>query len=249
MKLIEKYKKTIKSSSKISLFTYFFLRILIIICMIKELISNNIENVMLCLLSLVLFMLPAFIEKKFKIELPTALEVTVFMFIFAAEILGTINNFYNIFPRFDDMLHTINGFLAASVGFSLIYLLNNNITNFKLSPFFVSLFAFCFSMTIGVVWEFYEYSMDTIFNMDTQKDTILYQFKDIEQVDYTLIYGKNDEVHRLDGYLDIGLNDTMHDLIVNFVGALVYCILGYSYLHNKDKYRVVDKLLITKANL
>ena len=113
--------------------------------MIKELISNNIENVMLCLLSLVLFMLPAFIEKKFKIELPTALEVTVFMFIFAAEILGTINNFYNIFPRFDDMLHTINGFLAASVGFSLIYLLNNNITNFKLSPFFVSLFAFCFS--------------------------------------------------------------------------------------------------------
>jgi len=248
LKLVEKYKKTIKSSSKISLFTYFFLRILIIICMVKELFSNNIENVLLCLLSLVLFMLPAFIEKKFKIELPTALEVTVFLFIFAAEILGTINNFYNIFPRFDDMLHTINGFLAASVGFSLIYLLNNNITNFKLSPFFVSLFAFCFSMTIGVVWEFYEYSMDSIFNMNTQKDTIVYELNGIENIDYTLVYSDNNEV-KLSGYLDIGIHDTMHDLIVNFIGALVYCILGYSYLHNKERCRVVDKLIIKRANM
>lgn len=145
-----KIKKVVSESSKVSIAVYIILRILVIVCVIREVMNGNIENALLCILSLILFLFPAIVEKTFKIDLPSILEVIILLFIFSAEILGEINNFYGQFSNFDDILHTINGFLAASVGFSLVYLLNENIETFKLSPIFVSLVAFCFFMTIGV---------------------------------------------------------------------------------------------------
>lgn len=247
---MSRIKKIIADSDKLSLFFYVILRLIIVISLINQLFVGNMENVFLCILSLVLFMLPAFIKKKFKVVFPNVLEISIILFIFAAEILGTINNFYNIFPRFDELLHTVNGFLAASVGFSLIYLLNENLKEFKLSSFFVSLFAFCFSMTIGIMWEFFEYSADNLLDKNTQKDTTVYELKGafIDDIDYTLVYGKDDEMVKIDGYLDIGLHDTMSDLIVNFIGAFIYSIFGYLYMKNKDKYKVVDKFLIRRLN-
>lgn len=247
---MSRIKKIIADSDKLSLFFYVILRLIIVISLINQLFVGNIENVFLCILSLILFMLPAFIKKKFKVVFPNVLEISIILFIFAAEILGTINNFYNIFPRFDELLHTVNGFLAASVGFSLIYLLNENLKEFKLSSFFVSLFAFCFSMTIGIMWEFFEYSADNLLDKNTQKDTTVYELKGafIDDIDYTLVYGKDDEMVKIDGYLDIGLHDTMSDLIVNFIGAFIYSIFGYLYMKNKDKYKVVDKFLIGRLN-
>lgn len=247
---MSRIKKVIADSDKLSLFFYVILRLIIVISLINQLFVGNIENVFLCILSLVLFMLPAFIKRKFKVVFPNVLEISIILFIFAAEILGTINNFYNIFPRFDELLHTVNGFLAASVGFSLIYLLNENLKEFKLSSFFVSLFAFCFSMTIGIMWEFFEYSADNLLDKNTQKDTTVYELKGafIDDIDYTLVYGKDDEMVKIDGYLDIGLHDTMSDLIVNFIGAFIYSIFGYLYMKNKDKYKVVDKFLIRRLN-
>ena len=247
---MSRIKKIIADSDKLSLFFYVILRLIIVISLINQLFVGNIENVFLCILSLVLFMLPAFIKKKFKVVFPNVLEISIILFIFAAEILGTINNFYNIFPRFDELLHTVNGFLAAAVGFSLIYLLNENLKEFKLSSFFVSLFAFCFSMTIGIMWEFFEYSADNLLDKNTQKDTTVYELKGafIDDIDYTLVYGKDDEMVKIDGYLDIGLHDTMSDLIVNFIGAFIYSIFGYLYMKNKDKYKVVDKFLIRRLN-
>ena len=247
---MSRIKKVIADSDKLSLFFYVILRLIIVISLINQLFVGNIENVFLCILSLVLFMLPAFIKKKFKVVFPNVLEISIILFIFAAEILGTINNFYNIFPRFDELLHTVNGFLAASVGFSLIYLLNENLKEFKLSSFFVSLFAFCFSMTIGIMWEFFEYSADNLLDKNTQKDTTVYELKGafIDDIDYTLVYGKDDEMVKIDGYLDIGLHDTMSDLIVNFIGAFICSIFGYLYMKNKDKYKVVDKFLIRRLN-
>ena len=115
----------IKNSDKISLCFYVILRLLIIVCLIFQLILGNVENVLLCILSLILFMLPTFIKRKFKVVFLNVLEIAIILFIFCAEILGTINNFYNIFPNFDNLLHVINGFLCASVGFSLIYLPHN----------------------------------------------------------------------------------------------------------------------------
>lgn len=146
---MSKYSKKIKSiyqeTKKSSLFVYLILRLLIIICMVLEILHGNIMNAMLCLLSLILFILPFFVQKTFKIVLPNTLEIIIFLFIFSAEILGEINNFYGVFPHFDTILHTLNGFLCAGIGFALVNLLNENIESFNLSPFFVALVAFTFS--------------------------------------------------------------------------------------------------------
>lgn len=122
MKKLKNIKQILKKYNKVSLWVYFFLRVLVILCMIRELYRGNFENALLCILSLILFLLPVIVEKTFKVDLPPTLEVIILVFIFSAEILGEINNFYGQFPNFDDILHTINGFLAASVGFpSFIY--------------------------------------------------------------------------------------------------------------------------------
>lgn len=257
---MKKFKTIFKKADKTTLIVYLILRILVILCMIREAMLGDYHNVLLCILSLILFLLPAFVEKTFKVELPNTLEITILVFIFSAEILGEINNFYGIFSNFDDILHTINGFLSASVGFSLVYLLNQNIGSFKLSPIFVSIVAFCFSMTIGVFWEFFEYSMDTIFNLDMQKDTYVNKINTVtldethsnkviskDNIDYTIIYDKNnDKIISLNGYLDIGLIDTMEDLIVNFIGAFIYSIFGFLYITNQEKNKIAGKFIIQK---
>jgi len=254
------YQKIIPKADKKTLTVYIILRMLVIICMIRELMLGDIQNALLCVLSLILFLLPALVEKTFKVELPNTLEITILIFIFSAEILGEINNFYGIFNNFDDILHTINGFLSASVGFSLIYLLNENVQSFKLSPIFVSLVAFCFSMTIGITWEFFEYGMDQVFNLDMQKDTTVNIINtvtldpsnsnkviNIDDINHTILYDKNNqELTTINGYLDIGLIDTMEDLIVNFIGAFIYSIFGYLYIHNKEKNKIASKFIIKK---
>ena len=152
------------------------------------------------------------------------------------------------------MLHTINGFLAAGIGFGLVDLLNENSNKIKLSPVFLALVSFCFSMTIGVVWEFFEYGSDRFLNLDMQKDTIANKIATVEldpnksnkvvvidDIQYTEIYSK-DENNNLtstvinNGYLDIGIDDTMDDLFVNFIGAFCFSILGYFYVINRHKY-------------
>lgn len=259
-RLIFKLKSNITYSSKTSLTIYLIFRLLVVICMIREIFNGNFQNVLLCILSLILFLLPAFIEKTFKIDFPTILEVVTFVFIFSAEILGEINNFYGRFPYFDDILHMINGFLAATVGFSLVYLLNENSESFNLTPVFVSLVAFCFSMTIGIGWEFFEYGIDNIFKFDMQKDSYVYNINTvivdpnqnnnvvkIENIDYTIVYDDDgNELVKVKGYLDIGLHDTMKDLLVNFIGALIFSIFGYMYIINKEKYNLAGKFLTKK---
>ena len=135
---------------KASAFVYFLLRFLVIVTMIFQVLNRNYENVFLCLLTLLLMIIPSFIQVEFKIELPTTLEIIILLFIFSAEILGEISSFYIIFPMWDTVLHTLNGFLAAAIGFSLVDLMNRDERmKFKLSPLYMAIVAFCFSMTIG----------------------------------------------------------------------------------------------------
>ena len=257
MKFINKLKNVYEESDKKTLFVYLLLRFLIIICMLRELYNGNASNALLCVFSLILLLLPFFIEKAFKVDLPSILEIIILTFIFSAEILGEINNYYVTVKNFDTILHTINGFLCASIGFSLVYLLNKNIDCINLSPFFVALVSFCFSMTVGVVWEFFEYGMDNLFNLDMQKDRYIYKLNTVildpknennvitvDNIDYTILYNAENELIRLEGYLDIGLHDTMKDLIVNFIGALVYSVFGYLYIINEEKYRFASKFMI-----
>lgn len=239
---------------KSSFMVFFTLRLLVILMMVLQIFNRNFENVFLCILTLLLLMVPSFIQVNLKVELPTGLEIIILLFIFSAEILGEIQAYYVKFPGWDTMLHTINGFLMAAIGFSLVDILNRNERfSFKLSPVFVAIVAFCFSMTIGVIWEFFEFGMDQIFQLDMQKDTIVHSISSV-MLDPaggnhpTAIRGITDVTVNgqnlgLGGYLDIGLIDTMKDLIVNFIGAVVFSIVGYFYIKNRGKGKFARRLI------
>lgn len=259
-KVVKKIKKFYKENDKKTMIVFIILRLLIILCMIRELINGYYTNAMFCILSLFLFILPYIIEKTFKIDFPSALERIVFIFIFSAEILGEINNFYGNVPFWDVALHTVSGFLCGSIGFSLIYLLNKKAKQIKLSPVFVALVSFCFSMTVGIVWEMFEYGMDVIFKTDMQKDEYVEVINTVELdpefannvvivdgITYTIAYDKNNnKLVEFDGYLDIGLHDTMSDLIVNFIGAITFSVFGYLYVSNEEKYKLAGNFMTTK---
>ena len=239
---------------KSSFIVYVVLRVLVILMMILQIFNRNYENVFLCALTLILLVMPSFIQVRLKIELPTALEIIILFFIFAAEILGEIQSYYIRFPFWDTVLHTMNGFLAAAIGFALVDILNRTKKiSFQLSPAFMAVVAFCFSMTIGVIWEFFDFGMDRIFGLDMQKDTIVNSIHSV-MLDPTNsnipveIKGITDVVVNghslgLGGYLDIGLIDTMKDLLVNFVGAAVFSVIGYFYVKNRGKGRVARGLI------
>ena len=256
---IERIRRTYRETKKSSLLVYLILRILVIVCMILQIVRGDWNNAVLCGLSLVLFMIPTIIQDRFKITIPTALEAIIYLCIFAAEILGEINNFYGNIPHWDTVLHTINGFLAAGVGFSLVDLLNKNSKKIRLSPAFVAIVAFCFSMTIGVLWEFFEYGADTYFKLDMQKDTVVTSFSSVEfdpkhnnnaiqikDIKETRIITNDGTIVIDGGYLDIGIHDTIKDLFVNFIGALVFSFIGYLYILNRDKYKFATNFIPTR---
>lgn len=225
---------------------YFILRIIVLMMLLVNLWERDYESAFICVLSLVLFLLPAFIEKQFRVQIPTLMEVVILLFIFGAEILGELQNYYTQYPYWDVMLHTTNGFVCAAFGFSLIDILTRNRQEkFRLSPLYVSLVAFCFSMTVGVLWEFFEYGMDVLFLTDMQKDTILHSIASVDlSSDGTVVVLRdistvavNGQTLPVSGYLDIGLHDTMADLFVNFVGAVVFSVLGYFYIRHRGRGR------------
>lgn len=240
-----------------SFIVYSILRLAVIAVAVLQFFNGNYENVFFCILTLLLMIVPSLIQLTFRVELPTTLEIIILLFIFAAEILGEINDYYLIFPFWDTMLHTMNGFLAAAIGFSLVTLLNDNEKiQFELSPLFVAVVAFCFSMTIGVVWEFFEFSMDWFFGMDTQKDTIIHAIHSVSlSADGSMTSLKdissvvvNGTALPINGYLDIGLIDTMQDLIVNFIGAAVFSVFGYAYIKYKGKVNLVKRFVPIKKS-
>ena len=236
---------------KSSFIVYFTLRFLVIVMMILQLMNRNYENVFLCVLTLMLLVIPSLVQITFKVELPTVLEIVILVFIFAAEILGEISEFYLLFPFWDTVLHTINGFLAAAIGFSLVDLLNRSEKAiFSLSPLFMAIVAFCFSMTIGVIWEFFEFGMDQIAGFDMQKDTVIHTIRSVtldpegRNVPYVIDGITSTAVNGaelgLGGYLDIGLIDTMQDLIVNFIGAFIFSVIGFFFVKNRGNGKVAS---------
>ena len=154
--MMKKIKEFYKTESKATLVVYIVLRALVIACLILETLRGNWGNACLCVLTLILYLIPYYIDTKLKIDLPSVLDILIFLFIFSAEILGEIQNFYGVFKHWDTILHTINGFLCAAIGFSLIDILNrSDKVKINLSPIFVAVVAFCFSMTVGILWEFF----------------------------------------------------------------------------------------------
>jgi len=239
---------------KSSFIVFTILRFLVVVVMVLQAFNRNYENVMLCGFTLLLMLVPSFIQLEFRVELPKTLEIIILLFIFSAEILGEIGEFYVKVPNWDTMMHTLNGFLAAAVGFSMVDLLNRSKKySFNLSPLFLALVSFCFSMTIGVLWEFFEFSMDNFFGMDMQKDTVIHTIHSVTlnpdgrnipvTIDGITDVTINGESLGLGGYLDIGLMDTMKDLIVNFIGAVVFSFFGYFYVKGRGKKTIVTSFV------
>lgn len=227
----------------------------IVLTFVRAAFMHRYENMFVCVLSLVLFCVPMMIERSLDIDIPPVMEGIIYCFIFAAEILGEINSFYTIIPGWDTMLHTINGFLVAAVGFSLVDLFNRSERfSFKLSPLFLAIVAFCFSMTVGVLWEFFEFGADQMMGTDMQKDFIVQNINsvslnpeglnNVEHVKVeSLIVNGEDWMEFPGGYLDVGLIDTMKDLQVNFIGAVAFSIIGYFYVKTRGKGKLAASLI------
>lgn len=262
-----KKKIIVPKNKRINLVVYLVLRFFVILCMVDQGFRGNWNNVVLCLATLILFIMPSILSRKFKVDLPNTLEIIVYLFIFSSTILGEIQNFYGVFAHWDTMLHTLNGFLCAAIGFSLVDILNNH-DNFHITmtPGFVALVAFSFSMTVGVMWEFGEFAVDRYLVKDMQKDRIVNRISSvkinennenepiiIEDINKIEIYSNNNkDIYTIEGgYLELGLIDTMKDLFVNFIGAIIYSILGYLYIKNRDEYKFAERFIprLKKRNI
>lgn len=200
--------------------------------------NHQFESTFVAVLSLTLYLVPTLSEEVLSIKLPMALETVLLLFIFCANVLGEIGEWYTRFAFWDDMLHGISGFLFAAVGVSFVaFFGRNEAKKIACSPLFLSFIALCFAVTVGVVWEFFEFSCDILLHTDMQKDFIIESIhsahlnpngqvpRAVSDITTTLIVVENGTQTAINGYLDIGLWDTMQDLFIDFFGALVFCIL------------------------
>ena len=236
---------------------YSILRLFVVLIAIRSIILHNYDVTATCLLVLALFFVPSLLEETLKIRIPALFEGIIYCFIFAAEVLGELGHFYTEFPLWDTMLHTLNGFMFAAVGFSTVELLNRTSKNISLSPLYLTMVAFCFSMTIGVLWEFFECSADLFLGQDMQKDFIVDHFQSVtldpthsqqvipvDDITGTVIQTASGKTFNIDGgYLDIGILDTMKDLFVNFIGAIVFCSFGFAFLKYGENRKVANKVV------
>ncbi|MBQ8716367.1 MAG: hypothetical protein IJY43_00800 [Clostridia bacterium] len=236
---------------------YLALSLAILAVIVHGILSKRYENVFTGVLASALLLIPPFVEKSFRLKLPTTLEILAYAFVFCAAILGEIGNFYQTIPFWDLMLHAFNGFMFAAFGFCLVDILNKSKRiRFALSPIFLAMVAFCFSMTIGVLWEFFEYAADLFLHTDMQKDAMLYSIDTVSlpnsfgekvthitDIQKSVIYTADGQIIELSGYLDVGLADTMEDLLVNFVGAAIFSVIGYFYVGHRGKGRIAGQFI------
>ena len=167
-----------------------------------------------CILGIVAMLLPGMLENKFKIAIPSYMLILYTIFLYAAIYLGEVRSFYYNVPNWDNILHTFSGAMIGALGFSIVTLLNKTEkVPIVLSPLFVALFSFCFAVTLGVIWEFYEFTFDVILGLNMQKFAL---------ENGTQLIGR------------AALTDTMVDLFVDAVGAFIMSVIGYiSLRYNK----------------
>ncbi|MCQ2461734.1 MAG: hypothetical protein MJ115_06295 [Clostridia bacterium] len=248
--------------SKITFVLYMLLRLIIIAVIVMAIIRGDYEHIWQCVLALVMFRLPPFFERTIKADLPALFEIVILLFIFAFFILGEVFSFMALVPWWDTMLHTFYGFIFAAFSFSLIDVLNDDKNlKFKLSPFYLCLSSISITIFFGVLWEFFEYFADHFLGKDMQKDWLVTSFNStyfdpgngmtpyvVSDIKSTIINYANDQQIVLNGYLDIGIIDTMKDLFVAFIGALVFCIFLVAYLKTKGKNKFAAMLIPVKRN-
>lgn len=193
---------------------YFFL-FLTSIAIVGSIQYRYWETLLSAFLTFVLLLLPTIFYKRTKIFIPPSFQIIILLFIFASMYLGAVHHYFYRFWWWDIMLHSISAVILGYIGFLLIYALNKDKNiHIKLSPFFIALFTFCFASTVGIVWEIFEFGVDSILGVNMQRA------KDLEEA-----YGFFDT--------RLGVIDTMRDLAVNTLGALLASIIGYYYSKRK----------------
>lgn len=207
------------------------------------------------IITLLLFLIPTLVQIGFKIELPFSLEAVVMLFIWAAMVLGDVYDWYVVFEHWDTFLHTVTGFVAAAVGVGLINLMNKDDKYaLRLSPLFVALFCFSFSMMIGAMWELFEFCIDLSGVTNMQKDTLLPSLKfAVEGIDgpvsgFVTNIGEMQFVMEdgtvvapgIMGYVDMGLIDSIEDMAVNFIGALIFSVIAFLYVKKGGENKVLN---------
>jgi hypothetical protein len=147
--------------------------------------------------------------------MPDYMTISYFVFLYCAIYLGEVHNFYYVIPYWDNILHSFSGGMLGAFGLSLVNILNkSDKIHLELSPGFICLFAFCFAVMIGAIWEIYEFLGDGLLGLNMQK---------FKLADGTLLVGHE------------ALKDTMYDIIIDSVSALVVVIIGYLTMFKKDK--------------
>lgn len=244
--------RRIKIHNKFSFVAFIIIWILSFISFINAIVLGDWFKIGLAFSALILYFLPFFIYKIFQISLPTVLEIVYYLFIFAALILGEVFAFYGPYPHWDIVLHGLSGFILAGVG---VFIITASIKN-KAPKWIILLFAFCFSTTLGVAWECLEFSFDQIVRTDAQKDMHLTSISTItlqrdggnkpvrlDQIEKEEIYLQNGEVITIDeGHLDVGIMDTMKDLLINTAGAVIFVALAIA----DKKHRLTKNFIPTK---
>lgn len=176
--------------------------------------SDYVLMLIQCVLGLIVMMIPSVIERRFSIDIPNKMEVVYFVFLYCAIYLGEVRNFYYLIPYWDTILHAFSGAMLGALGFWLVSFLNeSSYIHMHLSPFFVAIFAFCFALAAGAVWEIYEYSFDGLLALNMQKHTL--------ESGIPLV-GRE------------ALTDTMKDIIVDALSALAVSVAGYYQLEKQD---------------
>lgn len=236
---------------------YIVVTMVTIVILLHELMTEDFYHCFLCAVTLAVFAVPWIVEKMFRVKVGTGLKLGVWWLMFGAEILGEMNNFYGRIPFWDTLLHTSSGFLAAGLGLSLAMRWCDG--KGKIAPIMGVLFAVTFSVTTSVIWEFCEFTTDQTVLTDGQKDRIIKNVSSvklnpekvnkpliIKGVQRTVLYDANgDELYVIeDGYLDVGIIDTMKDMFVNLVGAVVFAWGAWGYLEGKKHRKFVRWFLI-----
>ena len=247
MKLINNNKKILP--------IFIIIILLITISLIYQITINKSNNISYHILTIILITLPLVIEYKYKLVIPLFLKIILFIFPILSMILGEVYHFYTTYPYFDKFLHLLNGFISSSLGYSILYNLNK-----RNNKILILLFTITFSISLSSIWEILEYTQDNIFLKDCQNDTTIYHISSlyfdkeepyiIDNIDYTIIgykdlFNEPKEI-TIKGYLDIGLNDTMQDLIIGIIGSIIFTLLLYLYLINKTKYPYINNFIIKR---
>ncbi len=163
-----------KKGEVIKKWLMFGMTFLFLIAGILAILEEQWFSILIVALGLFSIYLPSIIEKRFKIDIAERLEIVVLLFLYSYFYLGEYLNFFYRFWWWDLFLHGTGLFLIGALSFFIVYFLNKEEkVAIKLSPIFVALFAFCFALSIGALWEIFEFFMDIYFNLNMQRSGLM----------------------------------------------------------------------------